>query len=43
MPETITNYSLDKIVYNYLNKFSKVNCYLTPNHITILNISALKS
>ena len=38
MPETTTNYSIDKLVYNCLNKFSKDNCYLTPNHITIFNI-----
>ena len=38
MPETITKYSLDKFAYNISNKFAKNNCYLTPNHITILNM-----
>ena len=38
MPETITNYSLDKTIYKLTNAFSKKNCYLNPNHITTLNI-----
>ena len=43
MPETTTNYSIDKLVYNCLNKFSKDNCYLTPNHILYNSHKVIKT